>query len=67
MINAPNLSYPCESCGTLIRENHICDTCRKRFEKDKNQMFEDLAKQRERQESQSAAAVYKGLDRYKDK
>ncbi|NIK79347.1 flagellar operon protein (TIGR03826 family) [Paenibacillus castaneae] len=67
MVNAPNMSYPCESCGTLIRENHICDTCRKRLEKDRNQMFEDLAKQRERQESQSAATVYKGLDRYKDK
>ncbi|MFD1953944.1 TIGR03826 family flagellar region protein [Paenibacillus thailandensis] len=34
LMNAPNLSYPCEVCGTLIRESHICDNCRKRLEKD---------------------------------
>lgn len=34
LLDAPNLSYPCEVCGTLIMESHICDNCRKRLEKD---------------------------------
>ncbi|QAY68574.1 TIGR03826 family flagellar region protein [Paenibacillus protaetiae] len=38
LMNAPNLSYPCEVCGTLIRESHICDNCRKRLEKDINSL-----------------------------
>lgn len=62
MMNAPNLSYPCESCGSLIRENHICDTCRHRLEKDKKQMINDLAKK----EAAKGAGAYRGLDRYKD-
>ncbi|MCT8140143.1 hypothetical protein H1D32_22065 [Anaerobacillus sp. CMMVII] len=24
----PNLAYPCESCGTMIREGRICSDCR---------------------------------------
>jgi flagellar operon protein (TIGR03826 family) len=34
LYNAPNMSYPCESCGTLIRENPICDSCRSRLSRD---------------------------------
>ncbi len=34
LINAPNLSYPCESCGTLIRENNICGSCKNRLQRD---------------------------------
>ena len=32
--NAPNLMYPCEVCGNLIREGHMCDSCRARLTKD---------------------------------
>jgi flagellar operon protein (TIGR03826 family) len=32
--NAPNMMYPCEVCGTLIREGHMCDSCRTRLRKD---------------------------------
>ncbi|NUU60917.1 TIGR03826 family flagellar region protein [Paenibacillus agri] len=32
--NAPNMTYPCEVCGTLIREGHMCDSCRNRLRKD---------------------------------
>lgn len=34
LLNAPNLSYPCESCGTLIRNGHICDSCKARLQRD---------------------------------
>lgn len=67
MVNAPNMSYPCESCGTLIRENHICDSCRKRLDKDRNQMLEDLSRKQGEKSSQSISGVYKGLDQYKNK
>lgn len=34
LMDAPNLSYPCESCGTLIREGHLCESCKKRLTRD---------------------------------
>ncbi|OMF35840.1 flagellar protein [Paenibacillus sp. FSL H8-0548] len=67
IINAPNMSYPCESCGTLIREHHLCDECRNRIDKDKKQMFEDLARKDQSKGFNKENGVYKGLDRYKDK
>lgn len=30
----PNLGYPCRSCGTIIKEGILCDSCRKKLEKD---------------------------------
>lgn len=67
IMNAPNMSYPCESCGTLIRDHHLCDTCRQRIEKDKKQMFQDIAKKDELKSALNPTGVYKGLNRYKDK
>ncbi|MNI34167.1 hypothetical protein D3C73_881500 [compost metagenome] len=32
--NAPNMMLPCEVCGTLIRDGHMCDNCRTRLTKD---------------------------------
>ncbi|WP_340005400.1 TIGR03826 family flagellar region protein [Paenibacillus sp. FSL K6-0276] len=32
--NAPNMMYPCEVCGTLIRDGHMCESCRSRLRKD---------------------------------
>jgi flagellar operon protein (TIGR03826 family) len=34
ILNAPNLSYPCEVCGILIREGHMCDSCKIRFNRE---------------------------------
>lgn len=34
LMDAPNLMYPCEVCGTLIRESNMCDSCRGRLQKD---------------------------------
>ncbi|WP_169084576.1 TIGR03826 family flagellar region protein [Paenibacillus sp. PL91] len=67
IVNAPNMSYPCESCGTLIRDHHLCDSCRHRIDKDKKEMFDNLAKQTEIKSAFKPTGVYKGLDRYKDK
>jgi hypothetical protein len=66
IMNAPNMSYPCESCGTLVREHNLCDNCRQRIEKDKRQMFDDLARKDQSRANTRENGVYKGLDRYKD-
>ena len=34
IMNAPNMMYPCEVCGVLIRDGHMCDSCRSRLTKD---------------------------------
>ncbi|KRE44474.1 TIGR03826 family flagellar region protein [Paenibacillus sp. Soil522] len=67
IVNAPNMGYPCESCGTIIREQNLCDSCRERIEKDKRHMLESLAKSEELKRASKTMVVYKGLDRYKEK
>ncbi|MHA6481287.1 TIGR03826 family flagellar region protein [Paenibacillus sp. strain BS8-2] len=69
MVNAPNLSYPCESCGTLIRESHICDECRARLVKDTNQMRRNETSKltKEEEKRSSANIAYRGLSQYKDR
>lgn len=42
MVDAPNLSYPCESCGVLIREGNICGNCRNRLMTDLNSAAADI-------------------------
>lgn len=34
MVDAPNLTYPCESCGMPIREGNMCTSCRDRLKAD---------------------------------
>ncbi|GKU76828.1 TIGR03826 family flagellar region protein [Paenibacillus sp. L3-i20] len=68
MVNAPNMSYACESCGIPIRESHICESCRKRLLKDKTQMFENEAKKSEQSDKLNPEKVaYRGLTEYKDR
>ncbi|SDS98480.1 flagellar operon protein TIGR03826 [Paenibacillaceae bacterium GAS479] len=40
LIDAPNLSYPCEVCGILIREDHMCEACRQRLRSDVQRLNE---------------------------
>lgn len=67
MVNAPNLSYPCESCGTLIRDGHLCDNCRNRLTKAAQDMKGNMAKKEEPNDYTSNSSAYRGLDRYKDR
>ncbi|CAM2934099.1 TIGR03826 family flagellar region protein [Paenibacillus sediminis] len=41
VVQAPNLMYPCEVCGTLIREGTMCDSCRTRLTKDLTSALND--------------------------
>lgn len=58
LVNAPNMSYPCEVCGTLIRESHICDNCRSRFAKDVSKLKSTYANSQEDGNS-SASSAYR--------
>ncbi|MFD0590655.1 TIGR03826 family flagellar region protein [Paenibacillus sp. GCM10027627] len=67
MTNAPNMSYPCESCGTLIRESHLCENCRTRFVKDARKMAQYETKKSEPEKQQNLNGSYRGLNQYKDR
>lgn len=41
VINMPNMSYPCDTCGEPIREGHICESCRKKLSRDYQNLNED--------------------------
>ncbi|MBD0384186.1 TIGR03826 family flagellar region protein [Paenibacillus sedimenti] len=47
IMNAPNMSFPCEVCGTLIRENTMCDPCRTKLVKDVRNNAEDQRRSEE--------------------
>lgn len=66
IINAPNMSYPCETCGAPIRENTICDNCRQRLTKDVSHVNED-EKRREELLKQEQHASYNIKDRLKNR
>jgi flagellar operon protein (TIGR03826 family) len=66
IVNAPNLSYPCESCGTLIRDNHLCDDCRTRLTKAARTLQSESVKA-QAEKPQNSGAAYRGLSEYKDR
>ena len=49
IMNAPNMAYPCEVCGTLIRENTICESCRSKLVKDVRNNAEDEKRKQEKE------------------
>lgn len=68
MVNVPNMSYPCESCGILIRENHICNDCRVRLMKDTRKMMDNDRKLDAPTITQHKMnGVYRGMDKYKNR
>lgn len=66
IIHAPNMSYPCEVCGTLIRENTICEACRMKLVKDVRNNAEDEKRDEERKRQENKI-TYNIQDRLKGK
>jgi len=65
IVEAPNLSYECEVCGTPIRDHTMCDSCRKRLVKSMSQIQEnDNLKM---QESLHKVESYNIKDRLRDR
>jgi flagellar operon protein (TIGR03826 family) len=50
----PNLGYPCDRCGTLIREGRLCVNC----SKDLNKQFEMLQKEEEMKKQRHVEKIY---------
>lgn len=59
LYNAPNMAYPCEICGMLIREGGMCDECRKRLAKDVNAAKEQDRLKREEELARKHIHTYK--------
>ncbi|NRF93646.1 flagellar protein [Paenibacillus frigoriresistens] len=66
ILHAPNMSYPCEVCGTLIRENTICESCRLKLVKDVRNNAEDERRSQERVRQENKV-TFNIQDRLKDK
>jgi len=62
--NAPNLMYPCEICGTLIRDGHMCENCRSRLRKDFTTAAKESASTKEVKKNTGGA--YRALDKDRD-
>ncbi|MNC02671.1 hypothetical protein D3C75_500470 [compost metagenome] len=65
--NAPNMMLPCEVCGTLIREGHMCDSCRARLSKDLNNAAkESVAAENARNTRDPNKAAYRAVDKFRN-
>jgi len=67
MMDAPNLSYPCESCGVLISTNHLCDNCRARLVNASKNLFHESAPSEQKLSAEQVKDVYQGINQYKDR
>ncbi|MCY7779186.1 TIGR03826 family flagellar region protein [Bacillus haynesii] len=54
--NFPNLGYPCERCGTLIREGRYCMSCEQDLASQMSQL--DQLEQLEKQKNNSSKGTY---------
>ncbi|MFI2857112.1 TIGR03826 family flagellar region protein [Paenibacillus sp. JSM ZJ436] len=63
LLDAPNMAYPCELCGVLIRENSMCNPCRNRLTKEIREATTHSTK--DTNQNRSHEATYKAVDRYR--
>jgi flagellar operon protein (TIGR03826 family) len=61
-----NISYPCEVCGTSIRDKNICDSCRQKLKRDVRNTMEDHRRV-ENQRIQDNKVSFKISDRLNDR
>lgn len=62
--NNPNMTYPCEVCGILIREGNMCDSCRQRLTRDLRSAQEEVSNQAQDQKNAGPRA-YGALDKFR--
>ena len=66
LIGAPNLGYPCEVCGALIRESHMCNDCRHKLISETNKMKKDMLMDTTTKPSKQGQGSYQIKDRSRD-
>lgn len=62
IVDAPNMMYPCEVCGTLIREGHMCDGCRARLTKELTGATQEVSR---KDSSTLGSGAYNAIDKFK--
>jgi len=70
IISHPQISYPCEVCGTDIREKNMCVSCLQKLRKDLSNAKEDEKRafdQAEEQKKQDRMKAFKITDRLNDR
>lgn len=65
--NNPNMMYPCEVCGTLIREGTMCDTCRQRLTREfsASSAKEEANRQNKEQDQKKGGGAYGVVDKFR--
>lgn len=62
--NAPNMGYACEVCGTVIRENNMCEPCRTRLTKDIRNAYQD--EEAAKESGNTGHGAYRIVDKYRN-
>ncbi len=58
----PNLGYPCEKCGTMIKEGRICGNCTNLIRADLAEVDKEEQRKREIAEREHQNAYYSRMD-----
>jgi flagellar operon protein (TIGR03826 family) len=61
--NNPNMTYPCEVCGILIREGTMCDSCRQRLTRDLRSAQEEVSQAQD--QKNVGPRAYGALDKFR--
>jgi flagellar operon protein (TIGR03826 family) len=63
--NNPNMMYPCEVCGVLIRDGNMCDSCRTRLSRDLNSALKEDTSKRNESGERSGSGAYSAIDKFR--
>jgi flagellar operon protein (TIGR03826 family) len=63
--NNPNMMYPCEVCGVLIRDGNMCDSCRTRLTRDLAAAAKDDSTKKPGQDDRPGSGAYSAVDKFR--
>ncbi len=63
--NNPNLMYPCEVCGVLIREGNMCDSCRSRLTRDLAAAVKEESPRKPGPDDKPGSGAYSAVDKFR--
>ncbi len=63
--NNPNMMYPCEVCGVLIREGNMCDSCRTRLTRDFAAAAKEDTQKYNELEDKRGNGAYNAIDKFR--
>lgn len=63
--NNPNMMYPCEVCGVLIREGNMCDSCRTRLARGFAAAAREEAQNGQELGDKRGSGAYNAIDKFR--